>query len=315
MKPAVYLTALERGYTLLSPIDDSPLTYTARDGQVWQPKNYDRKDHGLVRLYSALAKSYNQSTARLGLELGVSNVVRTIKRLGVDADVPSLPSVFLGSVNMSPLEVAGMYQTIASGGFITPLRAIREVLDANGRPLLRYAVDVEQTMDSRAVYLLEYALKAVATEGTARSLQYRLPAKFTVAGKTGTTDDQRDSWFAGYSGDLLAVVWVGRDDNAKTPLTGSSGALPVWSRIMADVSQVPLDRRPPPGVTERWVDVAGGGQSASTCSSSRLVPFIDGSEPDFKSACGGEVTRPDPPKRWDAGEEEGRGFWERLFGR
>ena len=292
MKPAVYLTALEDGrYTLLSPLDDGPVAYKGANGQVWRPRNYDREDHGMVRLHRALAQSYNQSTARLGLELGIERVVDTIHRLGVDREVPALPSVALGAVALSPIEVAGMYQTIASGGFSSPLSAIREVMDASGEPLTRYPVAVEQKVRQSAVYLLEYALKEVVSAGTARSAYNRLPAGLVVAGKTGTTDDQRDSWFAGYSGDLLAVVWIGRDDNGVTALTGATGALPAWAGLMAAASREPRRARAPGGITETWVDEAGGGLSAESCPGARLMPFMNGTEPDYEAACTGSGLR------------------------
>ena len=292
MKPAVYLTALEDGrYTLLSPLDDGPVAYKGANGQVWRPRNYDREDHGMVRLHRALAQSYNQSTARLGLELGIERVVDTIHRLGVDREVPALPSVALGAVALSPIEVAGMYQTIASGGFSSPLSAIREVMDASGEPLTRYPVAVEQKVRQSAVYLLEYALKEVVSAGTARSASNRLPAGLVVAGKTGTTDEQRDSWFAGYSGDLLAVVWIGRDDNGVTALTGATGALPAWAGLMAAASREPRRARAPGGITETWVDEAGGGLSAEGCPGARLMPFMNGTEPDYEAACTGSGLR------------------------
>ena len=288
MKPAVYLTALEDGrYTLLTPLDDGPVAYKGANGQVWRPRNYDREDHGMVRLHRALAQSYNQSTARLGLELGIERVVDTIHRLGVEREVPPLPSVALGAVALSPIEVAGMYQTIASGGFSSPLSAIREVMDASGQPLTRYPVAVEQKVRQSAVYLLEYALKEVVRSGTARAAYNRLPSGLVVAGKTGTTDDQRDSWFAGYSGDLLAVVWIGRDDNGVTALTGATGALPAWTGLMAAVSREPRRTRAPGGVTETWVDEAGGGLSGEGCPDARLMPFLNGTEPDYEAACTG----------------------------
>ena len=323
MKPAVYLSALERGdYTLMTALDDSPVQYTARNGTVWAPRNYDRESHGQVRFYEALAKSYNQSTARLGLDIGVGQVSETIQRLGYSGAVPQLPSVFLGALALSPLDVAGLYQTIASGGFVTPLRAIREVLDNQTRPLLRYDVDVEQRVDDRAVYLLDYALRAVMTEGTGRGVRRYLPASFTVAGKTGTTDEQRDVWFAGYSGDLLAVVWVGMDNNVQTPLTGSSGALPVWGALMAEVSQVPLPNRLPDGVVELWVDAAAGGLSSAGCDGARLIPFVAGTQPAYRSGCSDAAVsieprpapaRPPPPPK--PPPQQDRSFWERLFSR
>ncbi len=292
MKPAVYLTALEDGrYTLLTPLDDGPVAYKGANGQVWRPRNYDREDHGMVRLHRALAQSYNQSTARLGLELGPERVVDTIHRLGVEREVPALPSVALGAVALSPIEVAEMYQTIASGGFSSPLSGIREVMDASGEPLTRYPVAVEQKVRQSAVYLLEYALREVVSSGTARSAYNRLPAGLVVAGKTGTTDDQRDSWFAGYSGDLLAVVWIGRDDNGVTALTGATGALPAWTGLMAAVSREPRRARAPGGVTETWVDEVGGGLSGEGCPGARLMPFLNGTEPDYEASCTGSGLR------------------------
>ncbi len=287
MKPAVYLTALAGGrYSLMSPLDDGPVHYKGSNGQVWSPRNFDKKDHGMVRLHRALAMSYNQSTARLGLELGLPRVVDTIHQLGVERDIAPLPSVSLGAVDLTPIEVAGMYQTIASGGFGTPLSVIREVSDSSGSPLSRYPVKVEQKLDPGAVYLLQYALREVVRSGTATSAYRRLPGWLTVAGKTGTTDDMRDSWFAGYSGDLLAVAWIGRDDNGVTSLTGATGALRVWSRLMAEVSRVPLKPRPPEGIVEAWVDETSGGLSAEGCPGASLMPFLPDTVPGYEAPCG-----------------------------
>ncbi|HNC70468.1 MAG TPA: penicillin-binding transpeptidase domain-containing protein, partial [Pseudomonadales bacterium] len=288
MKPAVYLAALESGrYTLMSPLDDGPVAYKGANGQVWRPRNYDREDHGMVRLYRALAQSYNQSTARLGLDMGIDRVVDVIHRLGVEREVPALPSVTLGAVALSPFEVAGMYQTIASGGFASPLSSIREVMDDSNRPLTRYPVAVQQRVRQSAVYLLEYALKEVVRSGTARSAAARLPSGLVVAGKTGTTDEQRDSWFAGYSGDLLAVVWIGRDDNGVTALTGATGALPAWTELMAATSREPRRAETPEGVDEVWVDPTSGGVSAEECPGARRVPFLVGTEPAYAASCSG----------------------------
>jgi penicillin-binding protein 1B len=333
-KPAVYLSALESGrYTLLSPLDDSPLAFKGANGQIWSPKNYDRQSHGMVRLHRALAESYNQSTARLGIALGAERVVDTFHRLGIEREILAVPSVALGAVDLSPFEVAGMYQTLASGGFATRLGAIREVMDAAGKPLSRASVQVEQRIDARAVYLLEYALREVVREGTATAAYRRLPRDFAVAGKTGTTDDQRDSWFAGYSGDLLAVAWIGRDDNGVTSLTGATGALRVWSRLMAEASRQPLATRRPEGIEEIWVDDAGGGVSGEGCPGVRLMPFLPGTEPRYAASCTGSggfrwpwESRPEPagepppgvqptptPAR-PAPEPEKKPWWKRWLG-
>ncbi len=282
IKPAVYLTALERPheYTLVSVLDDAaPLRVKNYDGSFWTPKNYDQELHGLVPLHTALAQSYNLPTARLGLALGVPQVVAVVHRLGVERELKPFPSLLLGAVAMTPLEVAQMYQTLAGGGFRTPLRAIREVLTVAGEPLQRYPLRVEQAFDPAPVYLLNTALQEVARTGTARSLYRSVPAELNVAGKTGTTDDLRDSWYAGFTGDLLGVVWLGTDDNQPTGLTGASGALQVWAQLMVGADPRPLRLTRPANVTYAWVDQTTGSRTDRDCAGSASYPFAAGSEP------------------------------------
>ena len=280
-KPAVYLTALEERarYNLLTPIDDAPVSVTGPKGRVWSPENYDRTSHGTVPLVSALAHSYNQATVRLGLDVGVARVARTMARLGIERDIPAYPSLLLGAVALSPLEVAQMYQTIAADGFVTPLRAIRDVTDADGKPLARYGLSVRKAFDSGPVFVLRRALIEVMREGTGRGAYRQLPAGLTVAGKTGTTDELRDSWFAGFAGDLLAVVWIGRDDNQPAGLTGASGALRVWSALMAAARPQPLAEQAPAGVEWAWADAGSGRLVDAGCPGARSWPFVSGSQP------------------------------------
>ncbi len=294
IKPAIYLAALELPgrYTLITPLDDSPLTLKWPNGDSWSPANYDGESHGEVPLYLALAHSYNLATVRLGLQLGVEEVLDTVQRLGVYRPLNSYPSVLLGAAELTPLEVAQMYQTIANGGFRSPLRAIREVLTAGGEPLQRYPLDIEQAADPGAVYLLGRALQAVAREGTARILDREL-GELEIAGKTGTTDGLRDSWFAGFTGDRLAVVWVGRDDNRSTGLSGSSGALLVWRDMIRSLRTQPLQLVAPQGVHQVWVEPWIGLRSREQCPGAVWLPFISGSEPEEYSGCGaGNVTEP-----------------------
>lgn len=294
IKPAIYLAALELPgrYTLITPLDDSPLTLKWPNGDSWSPANYDGESHGEVPLYLALAHSYNLATVRLGLQLGVEEVLDTVQRLGVYRPLNSYPSVLLGAAELTPLEVAQMYQTIANGGFRSPLRAIREVLTAGGEPLQRYPLDIEQAADPGAVYLLGRALQAVAREGTARILDQEL-GELEIAGKTGTTDGLRDSWFAGFTGDRLAVVWVGRDDNRSTGLSGSSGALLVWRDMIRSLRTQPLQLVAPQGVHQVWVEPWIGLRSREQCPGAVWLPFISGSEPEEYSGCGaGNVTEP-----------------------
>lgn len=288
IKPAIYLTALERPsqYSLTSVLADEPFSIKGQDGQVWRPQNYDRQAHGNVYLYQALANSYNLSTARLGLDIGVPQVLKTLRRLGVERDWPAYPSMLLGAGALSPIEVADMYQTIANGGFNTPLRGIRSVLTAQGEPLKRYPFQIQQRFDPGAIYLTQYAMQRVMREGTGRSAYNRLSANLALAGKTGTTNDSRDSWFAGFGQDLLAVVWLGRDDNGKTSLTGATGALQVWTDFMVRADPLPLDMPQPDNVTLAWVDARSGQGSAADCSGAMQIPYIRGSEPAPGAGCG-----------------------------
>lgn len=281
IKPAIYLTALEQAdrYSLVTPIDDAPIELEAEPGKTWSPQNYGRQSHGLVPLYLALAKSYNQAAVRLGMDVGVDKVLNTVRRLGVEHDWPAYPSMLLGSGAMTPMQVSDMYQTLANGGFNTPLRSIRNVLTAQGEPLKRYPFEVRQRFDSASIFLTQEAMSHVMTEGTGRSAYNRVPSSVRLAGKTGTTNDLRDSWFAGFSDDLVAVAWVGRDDNGRTRLTGATGALQVWSTFMGEAHPQSLSAMPPGGIVKAWADPATGLGSDPSCVGSIEIPFKQGFEP------------------------------------
>lgn len=288
IKPAIYLTALERPsqYTLTSLLEDQPFSIKGQDGQVWSPQNYDRKAHGTIYLYQGLVNSYNLSTAKLGLEIGVPEVLKTLNRLGVEQEWPAYPSMLLGAGGLSPMSVASMYQTLANGGFNTPLRGIRAVLTAEGEPLKRYPYQIQQRFDSGAIYLLQNAMQRTMSEGTGRSVYSQLPRSLSLAGKTGTSNDSRDSWFAGFSQDVLAVVWLGRDDNGPTPLTGATGALQVWTDFMRQADPLPLDMPVPDNVVLAWVDASSGQGTDPSCPNAVQMPYIRGSQPIAGPACG-----------------------------
>lgn len=294
IKPAVYLTALEQlqRYTVITPLPDTPVQIKNSDGSLWRPQNYDRKVHGQVPLYWALAQSYNLATIHLGLELGLDRVANTCRRLGISQPLPLYPSLLLGAVSLSPLEVTQMYQTLANQGFATPLRAIQAVLSNDNRPLQRYPLTVQQMVDPAAVYVLNTILQEVVSQGTASSAYRILPRSMQVAGKTGTTDDLRDSWFAGFSGDYLAVTWIGHDDNSPTRLTGASGALQLWARLMAKISDQPLRLSQPETVEWVWIDLATGLRTEENCPGARQFPFVRGSAPIKSVSC---LSRPETP--------------------
>ncbi len=242
IKPAIYLAALDSGkdYNPLTLIEDESLHLKGPAGDVWSPRNYNKRTHGLVPFYQALSHSYNLATVRLGLDIGFESIQKTIKAMGVKRSVPAYPSMLLGAVNMSPYEVTQMYHSLASGGFNMPLSAIREVLALDGTPLKRFPLEIQQTLNIDSVIIINSILNNVTIDGTAKRIAMNFPADFVAAGKTGTTDDLRDSWFAGFTGKHLVVSWLGVDDNKPTGLTGSSGALKIWSGIMKNIQTQPI---------------------------------------------------------------------------
>ncbi|WP_372747677.1 penicillin-binding transpeptidase domain-containing protein, partial [Litorivivens sp.] len=285
IKPAIYLAALQQPqkFTLASFVDDSPIALRNPDGSLWQPSNFDNEVHGRVMLHEALSRSYNLAAASLGLELGVGQVVATLKSLGVHRPVPEVPALLLGAAELSPIEVNAMYQTIASGGRAQAMRAIYAVTDPKGHLLARYPQKPQRAVDEAAVHLLQYALIETVREGTGRSVYQVLDPDFRVAGKTGTSNDFRDSWFAGFSGDYVATVWLGHDDNKPSGLTGASGALKVWRNFMANASHEPMVFQPVEGVSYRWIDPENGKGSHAWCEGARQMPFIGGSWPTVES--------------------------------
>lgn len=286
-KPFVYLTALQQPdrYNLMSLIDDEPVSVKLPGAALWAPKNYDRQLHGPQRLYMALAQSYNLPTVRIGLSVGADAVLRTMRAAGYDGEAKALPSIFLGALDASPLQVATMYGTLAAGGFQAPPMAIREVQTKDGQPLQRFPLDVRQTLGDGPVYLLNWALQRVMTLGTGRAAYSMLPPSTVVAGKSGTTDDYRDSWFAGFGAERVTVVWVGRDDNQPTGLSGSAGALPIWSRVMRDLHVRGIDPLPPATVDEILIEPGTGLHADEHCYNAVSVPFLRNSGPQDWAPC------------------------------
>ena len=304
IKPIVYLNALERStrYTLATLLDDGPLLVKQNGNDQWSPQNFDNKNHGQVMLHDALVYSYNVSTVRLGLQLGPQNVMAKLHDLGISREITAYPSSLLGVNTFTPFEVTQIYQTIASGGFRTPLTAIREILTNSGVPLQRYPLKVEQTIDQAPLYLLTVAMQNVVAKGTAKGLQHYLSDDLGIAGKTGTTDDFRDSWFAGFDGNRVAVVWVGRDDNQSTGLTGATGALTIWGDMIAALDPQPLILAEPDKIENHWIDQASGKLSGPECKYSINLPFIAGSSPTGHAECG-------PQKQ----ESTIKGWFKRIF--
>ncbi|WP_296403737.1 penicillin-binding protein 1B [Psychrobacter sp.] len=285
LKPFIYMTALESGkYNLASSVNDSPVTLTLTDGTTWTPKNYDGIDHGYIPLTTALAKSYNQAAVNTGVEFGVDALINQIHLLGINEKISTYPSLFLGSVELSPMQMLGMYQVVAAGGFRTPIISIRTVVDDRGTILQRSGLDTKRSVPPDVNYLTNYALQEVVKNGTATSLK-SLGSNLNLAGKTGTTNDYRDAWFAGYSGNYVSVVWVGRDDNKPIGLSGSSGALPVWKDFMGRLNLTPVELVQPDSVEWLWLENGTGKLSHESCEGARYLPVLSRSLPEEASDC------------------------------
>ncbi|XBS19502.1 penicillin-binding protein 1B [Methylomarinum sp. Ch1-1] len=298
IKPVVYLTALEypNKYTITTKIDDAAIEVKGPKGKDWNPKNYDNQEHGEVELHTALSHSYNLATVRVGMDVGIARTAKTLRNMGVSREVDLFPSLLLGASPLTPLEVTQMYQTLAGDGFASPLRSIRAVIAADGERLQSYPYTVRQTIDPAVTYITNTILQEVMNEGTGRSAYLYLPKTLGLAGKTGTTNKLRDSWFAGFSGDYLSVVWLGRDDNKPAGLTGASGALQVWIQLMKEIAKQPVNLIPPDNIEMQWIDPETGLLANEHCAEAHLYPFVQGSAPTETSPC--VETAVDKAKHW-----------------
>jgi penicillin-binding protein 1B len=292
IKPVVYLTALQSSheYTLSTMIEDAPFILEEPNGENWLPKNYDGLARGPVAIYSAMANSLNLATARLGLKLGVQTVIDTLAVLGVETGWPDFPAYLLGAGGLTPLEVSTLYHSIAADGFYSPLTTIQGIYDSSGEQADIPVREIEQRVDPAYVHLIQYAMQVVMLEGTGKSLINRFP-NTALAGKTGTTNDSRDSWFAGYDGRYLGVFWVGRDDNKAMPLTGATGALELWSSTFRAIGAESINYVRPPDVEYFWIDPESNARTDNNCFHAVYLPYAYGSEPDQRMSCDGtEVT-------------------------
>ncbi len=304
IKPVIAAAALrEGGVTLASPLDDTGFKLVFEDGSEWQPENFDHAEHGKVLLYAALARSYNLAFTRLGLDTGIPRVIETLHALGADAQPQPYPATLLGAVNMTPYEVTQLYQNLLGGGFGIPLRSIRAVTQADGSLASRYLFETRQVVSPQVAYLVQHGLVAVVREGTGKGVYQRVSRDTVLGGKSGTTNDNRDSWFVGFDGRYLATVWLGKDDNGATSLTGSTGALKVWEDFLVRQgasSWVPVQ---PEGIIWKHVEDVSGRLSAEGCPGVVHLPFIEGSEPVEPSECARDGVAIDSVRRW----------WQNIF--
>ncbi|MGF1713624.1 penicillin-binding protein 1B [Photobacterium chitinilyticum] len=288
VKPAVYLAALRKPgqYTLATTIDDKPIMLKGSRGTAWKPRNYDRKFRGEVPLYYALAKSLNVPTVNLGLQVGLEPVINTMVQLGVDRnEIPKLPSILLGAFTLTPFEVTQMYQTVTSGGRKAELTALRAVVDQQGSMLYQNYPKAAQAVPEQAAWLTTYGMKNVVSQGTARFLQPKF-GWAALAGKTGTTDKTRDSWYVGADGREVVTVWIGRDDNKPVNLTGSAGALRLYSDYLQRRQPEPLHLTWPKKLTTMKYNRLSNGTLSLDCSGRQSLPVWD-KDGSLKTQCTG----------------------------
>jgi penicillin-binding protein 1B len=266
VKPFIYLTGLESGrYNAATIVQDQPVDVLLVNGRHWKPENFTHETYGAVPVVRALSESLNLATVGVGLNLGLPKVAQTLERFGLPQPPPQVPAMLLGAVAVTPLEAAQLFNGLANGGFKNPLRAVRAVISADGKPLKAFPLEVTPIASPQVVYQLNRMLVHVMDHGTGRPARALLAPNLVVAGKSGTSSDYRDSWFAGFSGSDLIVVWVGYDDNAPTGLTGSAGALPVWAHIMARLGTQSWAAAMPESLAEVHIEYPTGLRAVPGC--------------------------------------------------
>ena len=272
VKPFIYLTALEtHRYNPASIVQDAALDIRLSNGSHWRPVNFTRQTYGSVPLVRALAESLNLATVAVGMDVGVTRVAQTLQRFGLERAPAQVPALLLGAVNATPLEVAQLYTGLANGGYRMPLRAVRTVMSAAGQPLKAFALELTPIAQPDVVFQVDQMMQQVIERGTGRAARTVLPADVVVVGKSGTTTDLRDSWFAGFSGSHLAVVWVGYDDNRPTGFTGAAAALAIWSRVLARLGTTSWSAAMPESLTEVSIDYLSGLQIEGACANADTI--------------------------------------------
>jgi penicillin-binding protein 1B len=281
-KPIVLVTALESGkISQSSLLKDEPLTLKTGAG-IWTPKNADGQFLGQVTVRKAVEQSRNIPLIRLAMAVGLGKVAATARRLGVDSDMVELPALALGAAEVTPREMATVYSTLANGGVRPVLHGLATVLSADGKAVSdRQPKKVERILSPQVAFITTSVLEGVVARGTARGvLRYGVPGP--LAGKTGTTNEARDSWFAGYRPDRVTIVWVGRDNPGATTLSGSRAALPIWGRYMKAAFhgvKSQADFPEPPGLEKATVCRDSGMLARPICPSQIQDVFLPGEKP------------------------------------
>lgn len=253
-------------------------------GQIWQPENFDHQYHGNVPMYQALAKSYNLATLDLAYRIGFEEVGEALRRLGVEREFTMFPAVALGALELSPFEVARLYQPIASAGESSQLGIVASVLSSDGEVLKEFRQDTRVPYSKAALATLRDGMKLSAQIGTTRAAQAALP-DLVFAAKTGTTNQQRDSWYQGMTADYSTTIWLGADNNHPLSITGSSGAQKVWIEMMKRLNPTSLADELPQGSEHFQVSNNEFKLAADRCDEKLILPFLDGTAPQEKNFC------------------------------
>ncbi|EIJ74417.1 penicillin-binding protein 1B [Haemophilus haemolyticus] len=282
VKPSIYLTALSNPeqFRLNTPINNQPITINVKGSPPWQPRNYDKKYSGSVMLMDALARSLNIPTVNIGMKVGLSKVIDTQKAMGWDnVEIPKVPAMLLGAYTISPYDVTKLYQTIANQGGRIDLTTVDTIADRQGNIIYQHDKTAKQVVPQEAAFQTLFAMQQTVERGTARSLQNDY-ADLRLAGKTGTTNDARDTWFVGIDGKNISTVWLGRDDNGETKLTGASGALQIYKDYLSHTYIEKLKLNKPANM--KWVGITQHG--SWDCDSNRVIPVWVNNGQNF---CGG----------------------------
>jgi penicillin-binding protein 1B len=296
-KPFVYIAGLEPrvggpAITLASFLDDSPLEVATPSGP-WQPRNFDREFHGRIGVREALERSFNVATARLAQQIGIGRVADVARRMGIESALPLVPSLALGVADVSPLEMARAYATLAGGGVRPQVHSIEDLVDLAGETLERRELHHKRVIDAGTVYLVTSLLQGVAHRGTAAGVR-STGIKGPIAAKTGTSDEERDLWFVGYTPELVAVVWIGFDEPRSIGFASSRGALPIWRRFIGELTggQIHGQFSRPSNVIVADVDPVTGARALRGCPDRRRELFLEGALPE--EVCpGGGLTESD----------------------
>lgn len=271
VKPSIYAIALAEPdlYRLNTLVNNQPITISIKGSAPWSPRNYDRKFSDSVMLMDALARSLNIPTVNIGMKIGLRKVINKQKEMGWNnAEIPPYPSTLLGAYSISPYDVTKSYQVLANAGVKKSLTTLEAIITHQGEVLYQSNPHIgEQVLPAEAAIQTLYAMQQVVERGTARRLQTDF-AYLRIAGKTGTTNNAKDTWFVGIDGEHVTTVWLGKDNNTDTGLTGSSGALRVYKAYLHRALPPPLRLPRTPYI--QWVGINNDGDW--DCQSSRQIP-------------------------------------------